>query len=89
MLTSDSHKLSVKILSLEEVGEDADRWDLRRLRARQRSRGVEDETDPEFGLRIAAGTEKSTVLPVDEEGTLLLEFLPRYRRAGLRDDAQL
>ena len=82
VLTSDRHELSVTILSLDEVGEDADRWDLRRIRARQRSRGVEDETDPEFGLRIAAGTEESTVLPVDEEGMLLLELWPRYRRNG-------
>ena len=68
MLTSDSHKLSVKILSLEEVGEDADRWDLRRLRARQRSRGVEDETDPEFGLRIAADDDRQDSGPAGPAG---------------------
>ena len=79
VLTSDRHELSVKILSLEDVGEDAERWDLRRIRALLRASEVEEETDPQFGLRIATGTEESTVLPVDKEGTLLW---PRYRRNG-------
>lgn len=82
VLTSDRHDISVTILSLDEIGEDAERWDLRRYRPLHRALEVEEETDPEFGLRIATGTEGSTVLPVDEEGTLLLEFLPRYRRNG-------
>ena len=79
VLTSDHHELSVKILTLEEVGEDVDRWDLRNIQTWKRAREVEDETEPEFGLRIATGTEESTVLPVDKEGTLLW---PRYRRNG-------
>ena len=85
VLTSDRHELSVKILSLEEVGEDAERWDLMRNRTRQLAFEVEfdeEETDPEFGLRIATGTKGSTVLPVDKEGTVLYQFLPRNRRNG-------
>lgn len=79
VLASDQHDISVMILSLDEVGEDAEWWDLMRSRTRQRALDVEDETEPEFGLRIATGTEESTVLPVDKEGTLLW---PRYRRNG-------
>ena len=82
VLTSDQHGISVTILSLDEVGEDADRWGRRGIRALLRAPEVEDETDPEFGLRIATGTEESTVLPVDKEGKLLLDFLPRSRRNG-------
>lgn len=79
VLTSEQHDISATILSLDEVGEDADRWDLRRIRTWQRALEVEEETDPEFGLRIATGTEGSTVFPVDKGGMLLW---PRYRRNG-------
>ena len=78
VLTSDHHELSVKILSLEEVKEDSDRWDLRRFHTWQRALEVEDETEPEFGLRIATGIEES-LFPVDKGGTLVW---PRYRRNG-------
>ena len=81
VLTSDHHELSATILSLDEVRED-DRWDLRRIQTWERVLDVEDETDPEFGLRIATETEGSTVLPVDKEGKFLLDFLPRNRRNG-------
>ena len=82
VLKSEQHDISATIISLDDVGEDAERWDLMRSRARQRALDVEDETDPEFGLRIATGTERSTVLPVDQEGTLLYQLWPRYRRNG-------
>ena len=82
VLKSEQHDISATIISLDDVGEDAERWDLMRSRARQRALDVEDETDPEFGLRIATETERSTVLPVDKEGTLLYQLWPRYRRNG-------
>ena len=79
VLTSEHHELSVKIISLEEVKEDSDRWDLRRFHTWERVLEVEDETEPEFGLRIATGIEESTLFPVDKRGMLLW---PRYRRNG-------
>ena len=78
------HALSVNVLPLDEVGEEADDWD--RIRKNWLQRGLfdaEEEAAPICGLSIdggAAGTQM--VLPVMEDGTLLLERHPRLIRNG-------
>ena len=77
-----SRKLSVKILSLDEVGEEADRWgpDVKQ----RLLHGVIDpveEGSPAFGMSIDAGSPESRVLlPVMEEGPALLDHQLRWIR---------
>lgn len=79
LLTSDDHKLSATILSLDEVGEDVERWDM--TSTPQRALDEDYESAPEFGLRIAAGADGSpAVFPVNKEGMLLYDFRRRSRR---------
>ena len=71
LTSDDGRELSATILSLDEVGEDADLWETRRSNAR-RELDEDEETEPAFGLRIALGAEEEAVaLPMAEDGTLL------------------
>ena len=83
-LSSDDGKraLSVKILSLEEVDEEADDWDPRVRRKLQMSMFDPDEdVTPMFGMSIDNGPhERQTILPVMEDGSIGLERHPRLVR---------
>lgn len=74
-LTSDGRKTSATILSLDEVGEDAENWNLRR-------RDPNDEPEPEMGLRIESADGAQSVFPMDKEGTLLYDAWRRSMRSG-------
>ena len=76
--SDDGRELSATILSLDEVGEDADLWETRRNSARRRELDEDEGTEPAFGLRIAPGAEKEAVaLPMAEDGTILHDFWQR------------
>ena len=84
-LSSDDgqRELSATVQSIEEVGEEADKW---RFRGRD---GLQEDPDsdeffPDFGLRIAGPVdEQIAVLPVANDGTALLRlFAPRPVRTG-------
>ena len=85
-LSSDDGKseLSATILSLDEVGEAADRWDTRRrTMVRLAELDAEEATDPAFGLRIVSSAEKeAAVYPITENGTVLDESWGRSMRNG-------
>ena len=72
--------LSVRILSLAEVGEQADDWDPRVRRRLQRGLFDPDEdVTPMFGMSIDGGApERHFVLPVMEDGTIGFERYPRF-----------
>ena len=68
----DGRELSATILSLDEVGEDADLWETRRSSERRRELEEDEETEPAFGLGIALGAgEEAVALPMAEDGTIL------------------
>ena len=65
--------LSARILSLDDVGEDASLWADRR--------SLSEESDPAFGLRLASGAGgKENVLPVADDGTIPSSRWPRSIR---------
>ena len=76
--SDDGRELSATILSLDEVGEDADLWETRRNRERRRELDEDEEIVPAFGLRIALGAaEEAVALPMAEDGTILHDFWRR------------
>ena len=76
-------ELSATMLSLDEVGDYADRWDTRTTNAGGREPDPVDENDPAFGLCISShGKEGKTVYPVAEDGTVLDRSWPRSVRNG-------
>jgi len=92
-LSSDDagRTLSVKILSLEEVGDEADEW--YRNVTRQRQLGFDHPVEavmPAFGMSITHDTPENApngkiVLPIMENGRILIESLRRWmgdRRFG-------
>ena len=82
--SDDGRELSATILSLDEVGEDADLWETRRNSARRRELDEDEETEPAFGLRIALGAEEEAVaLPMAEDGTILHDWRRPLVRNGL------
>ena len=82
--SDDGRELSATILSLDEVGEDADLWETRRNSARRRELDEDEETEPAFGLRIALGAEEEVVaLPMAEDGTILHDWRRPLVRNGL------
>ena len=85
-LSSDGgkRKLSVKILPLDEVGEEVDNWDRRRqLRLQRGLLDPDEEAAPMFGMSIVGGApERRLVLPVMEDGMVLFERHPRLIRNG-------
>ncbi len=82
--SDDGRELSATILSLDEVGEDADLWETRRNSARRRELDEAEETEPAFGLRIALGAEEEAVaLPMAEDGTILHDWRRPIVRNGL------
>ncbi len=82
--SDDGRELSATILSLDEVGEDADLWETRRNSARRRELDEDEETEPAFGLRIALGAEEEVVaLPMAEDGTILHDWRRPIVRNGL------
>ena len=77
--SDDDHKLTATILSLEDVGEDAESWELRGKSARPDMDMEEDP--PAFGLSIESHSERrKVVLPVAKDGTFLSEYWPSHRR---------
>lgn len=76
-------KLSAAVQTLEEVGEEADKW---KVRSRDRLQEDPDSEDffPAFGLRITGPVdEQIDVLPLDEDGTVQSRlFPPRRVRTG-------
>ena len=75
-LSSDDseREMSATILSLDDVGEDANLWADRRSL-------TEEETDPAFGLRLGSrATGKANVLPVADDGTIPSSRWPRSIR---------
>ena len=81
--SDDGRELSATILSLGEVGEDADLWETGRNRERLRELDEDDEIVPAFGLRIALGAEEEAVaLPMAADGTILHDF---RRRPSVRN----
>ena len=65
--------LCARILSLDDVGEDASLWADRR--------SLSEESDPAFGLRLASGAGgKDNVLPVADDGTIPSSRWPRSIR---------
>ena len=92
-LSSDDpgRTLSVKILSLEEVGDEAEDWYLNGKQRQQRSLGHPVEAVmPMFGMSISLATpgnapDRKFVLPVMEDGSIPIERLRRWmgdRRSG-------
>ena len=85
-LSADDGKraLSVSILSLEEVGEEADDWDPRvKQRLERRLFDPDEDMTPVFGMNIDRGApERRIVLPVLEDGTIGLERHLRFMRNG-------
>ena len=85
-LSSDDgkHALSVRILSLEEVGEEAEGWDPRVKQRLQRALfDPEEDVTPMFGMSIDGGApERHFVLPVMEDGSIGFERYPRFVRNG-------
>ena len=74
-----ARELSAKILSLDDVREYAELWDVGRVDTGRRDLFV--ETDPAFGLRLSTGAENETVVfPVARDGTVLQELWPRSMR---------
>ena len=73
-LSSDDtgRSLSVKILSLEEIGDEADAWFPNGTQRQQPGPGYPDETGmPAFGMRISPETpERNILVPVTEDGSL-------------------
>ena len=77
--SDEDHKLTATILSLEEVGEDAETWEIRAKNVR-RDLDME-EVEPAFGLSIESTSEgRSAVLPVAKDGTFLSAYWPSHRR---------
>ena len=70
--------LSVRVLSLDEVSEDADYWDRRRRQRLQRGLlDHEEEAAPVFGLSVDGGEpERQMVAPLMEDGTVSFDSLP-------------
>ncbi len=65
--------MSARILSLDDVGEDASLWADRR--------SLSEESDPAFGLRLASGAGgNENVLPVADDGTIPSSRWPRSIR---------
>ena len=85
-LSSDGGKytLSVRVRSLDEVGEDSEHWDRRRKQWLQRGLfDQDDEAVPVLGLTIDGGPAGRQVsLPVMDDGTVLFEPYPRSIRNG-------
>ena len=87
-LSSDDtgRTLSVKILSLEEVGDEAEDWCLNGKQQQQRSLGYPVEAVmPMFGMSIGRDTsgnapDRKIVLPVMEDGSVPIERLHRWMR---------
>ena len=82
-LSSDDGKraLKVKILSLDEIGDEADELDPTFTQRLQRSLfDPDEEGTPMFGLRIERDAERQIVLPVMEDGTILFERQTRWLR---------
>ena len=83
-LSSDdgSRALKVTILSLDEIGEEADDLDPTFTQRLQRSLfDPDEEGTPMYGMRIERDApERKIVLPVMEDGTVLLERQHRWMR---------
>ena len=85
-LSSEGGKytLSVRVRSLDEVGEDSDFWDRRTKQWLQRgSLDQDEEAVPVLGLSIDGGPAgRQASLPVMDDGTVMFESYPRSIRNG-------
>ena len=79
--SSPSHqRLTGQILSIEEVGEDADRWEMMVKRYPGHDRN--EEPVAAFGLSLAFDQQRPTVLPITENGSLIRGPWSRTRSNG-------
>ena len=76
-----AHKLEVKILALEEVGEEADDWDRDVKRwLQKRTFDPDEDGTPVLGMSIDVGVAASRILlPIMEDGTIGIGY--GYRRS--------
>ena len=75
------YTLSVRVRSLDEIGEDPEYRDRKRKWLRQGALDPNEEPVPMFGLSIDGGPKRKQVsLPVSEDGTIPFEPHPRSIR---------
>ena len=72
-------RLAGMILSLDEVGEAADRWERT---AKRRRLEAEEEPAVAFGLNLEADGHQPLVIPIAENGAFLEQLWPRSARVG-------
>ena len=86
LLSSDEgkHTLTVRVLALEEVEEEADIWDPRLKNWLQGRMPEWEEVDtPMFVMSFDRGSpENRSVLPIMEDGSIMYERHPRFMRDG-------
>ena len=66
------HHLSGKVLSLDDVGETADRWEA--MTKRRRPANSDEEPVAAFGLSLIHDGQELIMFPITENGTLLDRF---------------
>ena len=73
-------RLVGSILSLDDVGEAADKWEA----TTKRRRGFDSEEEPAaaFGLSLVSDGQQPVVLPISENGSFLEYLWPHYARSG-------
>lgn len=71
-----THRLTAKILPLDEIGEAAELA----LMTKRRRIGSEEEPVAAFGLRLDSNDQQPVVLPIAENGSFLDHFSPRSAR---------
>ena len=72
--------LAGTILSLDDVGEAAEKWEL--ATTGRRKYGFEEDPAAAYGLKLAPDGLQPFVLPVAENGSFLEHLLPRSARVG-------
>lgn len=78
----DSHRLTAKIVRLDDVGKAADRWESMTMRKEQFRQGK--ESMPVFGLSFVSDGQESTIAPLSENGAVL----GRYFRPVSRNERE-
>ena len=78
--SSSPQSLIGQILSLEEIPEEAERWEIMAKRHLRHDR--DEEPTAAFGLRLALDKQQPIVLPITENGSLIPRYWPRSRSNG-------